>query len=257
MHRGAELEQNILREKRLGKVRKDLFANLNETIQLSRIGVRLLTQMYRITNMVKFVTDTIENPLVAVEQIFNSAYLWSEDKRLPHELFRVDNDLILQIGESVLRNIPTITEIMKRTNFWDFSFFDLILFILAVLTVSVVLTATVCRHFYKNRHSIAQLREEQRRTGRIAMDYTVKKVQTVRPIKETKVQRPFTGSCAARRRHSIDIPTTMKVSMKNRNQQVRTVTEKSKRPAPTIPRPLQSISNVPTYLQDSFTSLNE
>ena len=87
------------------------------------------------------------------------------------------------------------------------------------------------------------------------MDYTVKKVQTFRPIKETKIQRPFTGTCASRRRHSIDIPTTMKVSMKNRNQQVRT--EKSKRPAPTIPRPLQSISNVPTYLQDSFASLNE
>ena len=131
-----------------------------------------------------------------------------------------------------------MAEIINRTNFWDFSFFDLILFILAVLTVSVVLTATVCRHFYKNNHSIAQLREEQRKTGRIAMDYTVKKVQTVRPIKETKIQRPFTGTCVSRRRHSIDIPTTMKVSMKNRNQQVRTVTEKSKRPAPTIPRPV-------------------
>ena len=123
VHRGAELKQNVLKEKRLGKVRKDLFANLNETIQLSRIGVRLLTQLYRITNMIRFVTDTIENPLVAVEQIFNSAYLWSEDKKLPYELFRVDEDLVLQIGESVLKNIPTITEIMKRTSFWDFSFF--------------------------------------------------------------------------------------------------------------------------------------
>ena len=244
-------------ERRLGKVRKDLFANLNETIQLSRIGVRLLTQMYRITNMVKFVTETIENPLVAVEQIFNSAYLWSEDKSLPHELFRVDDDLILQIGEFVIKNIPTMREIINRTNFWDFSFFDLILFLLAVLTVSVVLTASVFRQCYKRNQYIAHLREEQRKTGRIAMDYTVKKVQTVRPIKETKIQRPFTGTCASRRRHSIDIPTTMKISMKNRSQQNRTVTEKSKRPAPTIPRPLQSISNVPTYLQDSFTSLNE
>ena len=94
VHRGAELEKNIQREKKLGKVRKDLFAGLNETIQLPRIGVRLLTQIYRISNMVKFVTDTIENPLVAVEQIFNSAYLWSEDKKLPHELFRVEDDLI-------------------------------------------------------------------------------------------------------------------------------------------------------------------
>ena len=81
VHRGAEFERNILREKELGKVRKDLFANLNETIQLPRISVRLLTQIYRIGNMIKFVTDTIENPLVAVEQIFNSAYLWSEDKK--------------------------------------------------------------------------------------------------------------------------------------------------------------------------------
>ena len=254
VHRGAELEQNILREKRLGKVRKDLFASLTDLLGISRIGVRLLTQLYRITNMVKFVTDTIENPLVAVEQIFNSAYLWSEDKKLPYELYRIDEDLVLQIGESVLKNIPTITEMMKRTSFWDFSFFDLILFILAVCTIAVVFTTTVCLQCNKNRHSIAQLREEQRKTGRIAMDYTVKKVQTVRPIKETKIQRPFTGSCNARRRHSIDIPTTMKIT---RSQRVKIVTEKSKRPAPTIPRPMQSISNVPTYLQDSFTSLNE
>ena len=97
VHRGAELERNIQQLKKLGKVRKDLFASLNETIQLPRIGVRLLTQMYRIANMVKFVTDTIENPLVAVEQIFNSAYLWSEDKKLPHELFESRTPLFCKL----------------------------------------------------------------------------------------------------------------------------------------------------------------
>ena len=90
-----------------------------------------------------------------------------------------------------------------------------------------------------------------------AIGYTVKKVQAVRPIKETKIQKPFTGPCSSRRRHSIDIPTTMKVSIQNRNNRNRTVTVKPKGAAPTIPRPIQSISNVPTYLQDSFTSLNE
>ena len=89
MHRRAELEKNIAKEKTIGKIRANLFANLNETIQLPRIGVRLPTQLFRITNMIQFVTDTIENPLVAVEQIFNSAYLWSEDNKLPHELFRL------------------------------------------------------------------------------------------------------------------------------------------------------------------------
>ena len=115
VHRGAELEKNIQREKKLGKVRKDLFAGLNETIQLPRIGVRLLAQIYRISNMVKFVTDTIENPLVAVEQIFNLAYLWSEDKKLPHELFRVEDDLILQIGEIVIKNI-VLSSPLNRLN---------------------------------------------------------------------------------------------------------------------------------------------
>ena len=98
--------------------------------------------------MIQFVTDTIENPLVVVEQIFNSAYLWSEDKSLPHELFRVNEDLVLQIGETVIKNILTICDIIGRNNFWDFSFSDLILFFMSVLAVTVVLTATICRHFY-------------------------------------------------------------------------------------------------------------
>ena len=80
-----------------------MIANLNETIQLPRIGVRLLTQLFRVTNMIQFVTDTIENPLVTVEQIFNSAYLWSEDKKLSHELFRIESDLVLQIGEAIIK----------------------------------------------------------------------------------------------------------------------------------------------------------
>ena len=67
--------------------------------------------------MIQFVTDTIENPLVAVEQIFNSAYLWSEDKKLPHELFRIEEDLVLQIGEAIIKNIPTIRDIINRTIF--------------------------------------------------------------------------------------------------------------------------------------------
>ena len=148
-----------------------MFANLNETIQLPRISVQLLTQMYRIANMIKFVTDTIENPLVAVEQIFNSAYLWSEDKKLPHELFRVDDDLILQIGEIVIKNIPSVTEILNRTSFWDFSFFDLVLFLLTVFAMSAVLTATICRHFCKSKQYTVLFRENQKRTGMAAMEY--------------------------------------------------------------------------------------
>ena len=104
---------------------------------------------------------------------------------------------------------------------------------------------------------ILQIGEIVQRTGMAAMDYTVKKVQSVGPIRETKIQKLFTGPCSSRCCHSIDIPTTMKVSIQNRNQWNRTVTSKPKRAAPTIPRPVQSISNVPTYLQDSFTSLNE
>ena len=89
VHRGAELEKNIAKEKTIGKIRANLFANLNETIQLPRIGVRLPTQLFRITNMIQFVTDTIENSLVAVEQIFNSAYFWSEDKNYPMSCFEL------------------------------------------------------------------------------------------------------------------------------------------------------------------------
>ena len=117
VHRGAELEKNIAKERTIGKIRANLFANLNETIQLPRIGVRLLTQLFRVTNMIQFVTDTIENPLVTVKQIFNSAYLWSEDKKLPHELFRIESDLVLQIGEAIIKNIPTIRDIINWTNF--------------------------------------------------------------------------------------------------------------------------------------------
>ena len=111
--------------------------------------------------MIQFVTDTIENPLVAVEQIFNSAYLWSEDNKLPHELFRIEEDLVLQIGEAIIKNIPTIRDIINRTNFWDFSFFDLILFFMSVLAVTAVLTATICRHFYKSKQHSALLHEIQ------------------------------------------------------------------------------------------------
>ena len=39
VHRGAELEKNIAKEKIIKKIRSNLFANLNETIQLPRIGV--------------------------------------------------------------------------------------------------------------------------------------------------------------------------------------------------------------------------
>ena len=59
------MEKNIAKEKTIGKSRANLLANLNETIQLPRIGVRLLTQHFRISNMVQLVTDTIENPVVA------------------------------------------------------------------------------------------------------------------------------------------------------------------------------------------------
>ena len=163
-----------------------MFANLNETIQLPRIGVRLLTQLFRITNMVQFVKDTIENPLVTVEQIFNSAYLWSEDRKLPHKLFWIESDLILQIGEAIIKNIPTIRDIINWTNFWDFSFFDLILFFMSVLAVTAVLTVTICRHFYKSKQHTTILRKSQNRRH-VAETYAIKQVQVVnKPIKETK-----------------------------------------------------------------------
>ena len=56
--------------------------------------------------MIQFVTDTVENLLVTVEQIFNSAYLWSEDKKLPHDLLRIEDDLVLQIGEAIIKIYP-------------------------------------------------------------------------------------------------------------------------------------------------------
>ena len=150
-----------------------------------------------------------------------------------------------------------MTEILNKTSFWDFSFFDLVLFLLTVFAVSAVLTATICRHFYKSKQYTAVLRENQKRNEMAAIGYTVKKVQEVRPIKETKIQKPFTGPCSSRRRHSIDIPTTMKLSIQNRNNRNRTVTIKPKRAAPTVPNPMYPLTHVPTYLQDSFTSLNE
>ena len=184
--------------------------------------------------MIQFVTDTIENPLVAVEQIFNSAYLWSEDKKLPHELFRIEEDLVLQIGEAIIKNIPTIRDIINRTNFWDFSFFDLVLFFMSVLAVTAVLTATICRQLYKSKQHSVLLREIQNRRN-VAETYAVKQVQVVnKPVKETKTIRPFTGSCTARRRHSIDIPTTMKVSVLNRLPRKRENVVKTKKPAPTV-----------------------
>ena len=69
VHRGAQLGKNIEKERKIGKIRSNLFVNLNKTIQLPRIGVWLMTQLFRITNMIQFVTDTIENPLVVVEPI--------------------------------------------------------------------------------------------------------------------------------------------------------------------------------------------
>ena len=186
--------------------------------------------------MIQFVTDTKESPLVAVEQIFNSAYLWSEDRKLPHELFRIDDNLVLQIGEAIVKNIPTIRDIINQTNFWDFSFFDLVLFFMSVLAVTAVLTETICRHFYKSKQHSALLREVQDRRN-VAETYEVKQVQVVnKPIKETKTIRPFTGRCTACRHHSIDIPTTMKMSVLNRFPRKRENLVKAKRPAPTAPK---------------------
>ena len=256
MHRCAELEKNIAKERTIGKIRANLFANLNETIQLPRIGVRLLTQLFRVTNMIQFVTDTIENPLVTVKQIFNSAYLWSEDKKLPHELFRIEGDLVLQIGEAIIKNIPTIRNIINQPNFWGFSFFDLILFFMSVLAVTAVLTATICRHFYKAKQHSAFLREIQNQCN-VVETYAVKQVQVVnKPV--TKTIRPFTGRCTARRRHSIDIPTTMKVSVLNRIPRKKENVTKIKKPAPTAPRVnVKSTNQIPVWLGESFTSLNE
>ena len=208
--------------------------------------------------MIQFVTDTIENPLVAVEQIFNSAYLWSEDKKLPHELFRIEEDLVLQIGEAIIKNIPTIRDIINRTNFWDFSFFDLVLFFMSVLAVTAVLTATICRQLYKSKQHSVLLREIQNRRN-VAETYAVKQVQVVnKPVKETKTIRPFTGRCTARRRHSIDIPTTMKVSVLNRLPRKRENLVKAKKPAPTAPKVnVKSTNQLPVWLGESFTSLNE
>ena len=258
VHRGAELEKNIAKERTIGKIRANLFANLNETIQLPRIGVRLLTQLFRVTNMIQFVTDTIENPLVTVKQIFNSAYLWSEDKKLPHEVFRIEGDLVLQIGEAIIKNIPTIRDIINQPNFWDFSFFDLILFFMSVLAVTAVLTATICRHFYKVKQHSAFLREIQNRCN-VVETYAVKQVQVVnKPVKETKTIWPFTRRCTARRRHSIDIPTTMKVSVLNRIPRKKENVTKIKKPAPTAPRVnVKSTNQIPVWLGESFTSLNE
>ena len=55
----------------------------------------------------------------------------------------------MQIGEIVIKNIPTMTEILNRTSFWDFSFFDLVLFLLTVFAVSAVLTATFVAIFIR------------------------------------------------------------------------------------------------------------
>ena len=258
VHCEAQLEKKIAKERTIGKIRANLFANLNEAIQLPRIGVQLLTQLFRITNMIQFVTDTVENLLVTVEQIFNSAYLWSEDKKLPHELFRIEDDLVLQIGEAIIKNIPTIRDIINRTNFWDFSFFDLILFFMSVLAVTAVLTATICRHFYKSKQHSALLREIQNKRN-VAETYTVKQVQVAnKPIKETKTIRPFTGRCTARRRHSMDIPTTMKISALNRLPRKGENIVKTKKSAPTAPKVnVKSINQIPVWLGKSFTSLNE
>ena len=78
------------------------------------------------------------------------------------------------------------------------------------------------------------------------------------PVKETKTIQPFTGRCTACRRHSIDIPTTMKVSVLNRLPRKKENVVKAKRPAPTAPRVnVKSTNQIPVWLGESFTSLNE
>ena len=182
--------------------------------------------------------------------------MWSEDKKLPHELFRIEEDLALKIGEALIKTKPTIRDIINRTNFWDFSFFDLILFFMSVLAVTAVLTATICRPFYKSKQHSALLRKIQNRRN-VAETYAVKQVQVVnKPVKETKTIRPFTVRCTARRRHSID--TTMKVSVLNRLPRKKENVVKAKRLAPTAPRVnVKSTNQIPVWLGESFTSLNE
>ena len=156
------------------------------------------------------------------------------------------------------KNIPTICDIINLTNFWDFSFFDLILFFMSVLAVTAVLTATICRHFYKSKQHSAFLRKIQNQRN-VAETYTVKQIQVVnKPVKETKTIQPFTGRCTARHHHSIDIPTTMKVSVLNRIPRKEGKVAKTKKPAPTAPRVnVESTNQIPVWLGESFTSLNE
>ena len=129
---------------------------------------------------------------------------------------------------------------------------------MSVLAVTAVLTATICRYFYKSKQHSALLREIQNKRN-VAETYTVKQVQVAnKPIKETKAIRPFTGRRTARRRHSMDIPTTMKISALNRLPRKGENIVKTKKSAPTAPKVnVKSINQIPVWLGESFTSLNE
>ena len=129
---------------------------------------------------------------------------------------------------------------------------------MSVLAVTAVLMATICRHLYKSKQHSAILHEIQNRRN-VAETYEVKQVQVVnKPVKETKTIRPFTGRCTGCRRHSIDIPTTMKLSVLNRLPRKGESYVKAKKPAPTAPKVnAQSTNQILAWLGESFTSLNE
>ena len=208
--------------------------NVTDFVQILSIYTAFETLIEKIMVQANFVLNTIEKPIITLDDIFETVYLWTEEKKRPHELFVEEPDkFIIRIGYEKVQKLPGQNQndnnFWNLDTFWQISFTDLMLIWVGIMTIFSIIGTTLYRYYGKRPLQIRQMQN--------------------RPVtvREKKYEHPMTGSCSNRRRHSIDLPTTLprqilKKSELRKEREKRSMRVVSRR-EPTADMPLWAVSS--------------
>jgi hypothetical protein len=199
------------------------FRLLKDDAQLTTLVTAGMTQIVRLSDIAKSVQDILNNPVEMITTIYDTVYLWEENKKYPRNLYRLDDDnLILKVGNDNLKVTNEWKKFFNTSDFWKMTFIDILIVVAGILSSVAVLTATIYKYCITRKNRRRTRRPFVVKQGQLARTNTEMKV-----ITERKIPPPFTGACrSAKRRHSLILPTTLVNQDRARAKRARSIKRK-------------------------------
>jgi hypothetical protein len=199
------------------------FRLLKDDAQLTTLVTAGMTQIVRLSDIAKSVQDILNNPVEMITTIYDTVYLWEENKKYPRNLYRLDDDnLILKVGNDNLKVTNEWKKFFNTSDFWKMTFIDILIVVAGILSSVAVLTTTIYKYCITRKNRRRTRRPFVVKQGQLARTNTEMKV-----ITERKIPPPFTGACrSAKRRHSLILPTTLVNQDRARAKRARSIKRK-------------------------------